>query len=93
MYDDAKNIILDNVAYHKCQGTNDYPLPENIELMFLSPYSPDFNPIERLWKLFKDEFINNQLFTTLNELKEVVYDGLKTLLNKGEMIINACGNY
>jgi len=86
-------IILDNVAYHKCQGSEDYPLPENIELMFLPPYSPDYNPIERLWKVFKDEFTNNQLFKTLKELKEAVYDGLKTVLNKREMVINACGNY
>lgn len=93
-YPDKKHfIILDNVAYHKCQGTEEYPLPENIELMFLPPYSPDFNPIERLWKLFKDEFVNNNLYKTLNELKEAVYNGLKTLLNNGEMIIKACGNY
>ncbi|MFZ5955802.1 MAG: IS630 family transposase, partial [Nanoarchaeota archaeon] len=72
-------IILDNVAYHKCQGTEDYPLPENIELMFLPPYSPDFNPIERLWKFFKDEFINNSFFKTLSDLKDAVYDGLKIL--------------
>lgn len=93
-YPDKKHfIILDNVAYHKCQGTDNYPLPENVELMFLPAYSPDFNPIERVWKIFKDEFINNYLFKTLKALKEAVYNGLKTLLNNGQMITYACGNY
>ena len=74
-------IILDNVAYHSCQGTKNYPIPPNIELMFLPPYSPDFNPIERLWKYFKEEFINNRLFKTLKDLKDTVYEALKNVLD------------
>ncbi len=62
-YPDKKHfVIADNVAYHKSQGGKDFPLPENIELFFLPAYSPDLNPIERLWKYFKDEFLNNSLF-------------------------------
>ena len=90
-YPDKKHLIIaDNVAYHKSQGNQDYPLPENIELFFLPAYSPDLNPIERLWKYFKDEFLNNSLFKTLAKIKETVYQGLKTILNSCDLVKNIC---
>ena len=90
-YPDKKHlIILDNVAYHRCQGNSTNPIPEAIELMFLPPYSPDFNPIERLWKFFKDEFINNSLFKNLKELKNAVYDALKKVLEQKDIVKSVC---
>ena len=42
----AENIIvLDNLAAHHSTLT-DQQLPENVEVVFLPPYSPKFNPIE-----------------------------------------------
>jgi transposase len=40
-------VILDNLAAHKVPGVR--PLIENCgaQLLYLPPYSPDFNPIER----------------------------------------------
>ena len=62
-YSQYNNIlILDNASYHISQGTEKFPVPENVKLLYLPTYSPDFNPIERLWKYFKDEFINNRFF-------------------------------
>lgn len=83
-------IVLDNVAYHRCQGKEGYPIPKNIELMFLPPYSPDFNPIERLWKYFKDVFLNNRLFKTLKDLKDAVYDALKIVLEQKDLVKSIC---
>ena len=83
-------IILDNVAYHKCQGNRDFPLPKNIELMFLPPYSPELNPIERLWNYLKTNFLNNKLFKGLIELKNTVYETLKIILNHQETVKSIC---
>jgi transposase len=92
-YPDKKHlIILDNVSYHKCQGNKDFPLPENIELMFLPPYSPELNPIERLWNHLKGTFLNNSLFTNIAQLKQTVYDCLKTTLNQQEIIKSVCSS-
>jgi len=87
--------IADNVSYHKSQGNRDFPLPKNIELMYLLPYSPELNPIERLWKHFKESFLNNKLFENIIILKDTVYEGLKTILNKQETVksifsVSAC---
>lgn len=36
---------------------------------FLPAYSPDFNPIERLWKWIKKEYTHNMCFASKAELK------------------------
>lgn len=63
---------------------------ENIELFFLPAYSPDLNPIERLWKYFKEEFLNNELFKTLAKIKATVYEGLKNILNSCDLVKSIC---
>jgi len=92
LYPDKKHlIIMDNATYHKNQGSDDYPLPENIELFFLPPYSPDFNLIENLWKVLRDDFFNNKFFQNILELKGHVCDVFKNVMNTKQIVLNACG--
>lgn len=44
----------------------------NIELHWLSPYSPNLNPIERLWKVMNDMVRNNRYFATAKEFREKI---------------------
>ena len=44
-------LLLDNGAFHKAHSLR---LPPNIGLLFLPPYAPELNPIERLWRDLKD---------------------------------------
>ncbi len=48
-------LILDNASWHKKKSLQWH----HFEPLYLSPYSPDFNPIERLWLLMKDRWFNN----------------------------------
>jgi hypothetical protein len=41
-------------------------------LHFLPPYSPNLNPIERVWKLLRRLWIHNRYFTSLLELSQIV---------------------
>src|SRR5215472_13123244 len=45
-------------------------VPEGIHLVFLSPYSPELQPCERMWPL-SNEVIANRRFQNLDELQEV----------------------
>jgi hypothetical protein len=91
LYSDEKHlIIMDNAAYHRNQGGEDYPLPKNIELFFLPPYSPDFNFIEKLWKVLRDDFFNNRFFKNTIELKDYVGGVLKKVMNTKEIVFNVC---
>lgn len=47
-------MILDNAAWHKTKVLN----WGKIEPFFLPPYSPDFNPIERIWLDMKEKFFS-----------------------------------
>ncbi len=40
-------IIMDNASFHKTQKTREILEESGHELIFLPPYSPDFNPIEK----------------------------------------------
>ena len=40
-------MILDNGQFHKANALS---VPSNVELTFLPPYSPELNPVERLWQ-------------------------------------------
>ncbi|MEI9786500.1 transposase, partial [Moellerella wisconsensis] len=45
----------------------------NIELHFLPPYSPNLNPIERLWKVMNEQVRNNRYFTSPTVFREEIH--------------------
>lgn len=46
-------LVMDNARYQRCQVVYDQASALGIELLFLPPYSPNLNLIERLWKFVK----------------------------------------
>ena len=67
---DAEHIIIwDGAGFHPRTGL--HPLPGNVHLLRLPPYSPELNPVEKLWDIIKDG-ICNRIFPTLDDL----YDAL-----------------
>ena len=46
-------VVLDNLSVHKSQKVKDIIKSCDAELHFLPPYSPDFNPIEKMWSKVK----------------------------------------
>jgi hypothetical protein len=71
--DDFIIMPLDNGAFHKAKKL---VIPDNILLLFIPPYSPELNPIERLWQDIKDE-ISCCVYETLDELREAVAEVLR----------------
>ncbi|NOR46446.1 MAG: IS630 family transposase [Methanosarcinaceae archaeon] len=52
-------IILDNARYNYAIVTRAFAEENNINLLFLPPYAPNLNLIERLWKFTKKHLVNN----------------------------------
>lgn len=50
-----QTIIMDNAAFHKHQDTRKLIESKNCNLLYLPPYSPDFNPIEQKWSHVKNQ--------------------------------------
>ena len=78
-YESVFNIlVLDNGAFHKAKSLD---IPKNIELLFLPPYSPELNPAENIWAIFKRKF-TNKLHHTLEEVSDFITIVANTLTNK-----------
>jgi transposase len=50
-------IVLDNAKYQHCKAVVDKAKEMGITLLFLTPYSPNLNIIERLWKFTKKQIL------------------------------------
>jgi transposase len=55
-------IVLDNARYQRCQCVTTRAAELGLELLFLPPYSPNLNLIERLWKLTKTKCLRNRYY-------------------------------
>lgn len=49
-------VVMDNLGSHKVAGVTELIRSVGAELLYLPPYSPDFNPIEKMWSKLKAYF-------------------------------------
>ena len=68
-------IVCDNAGYYRSTLVKEF-LQENkkIELLFLPPYSPFLNLIERVWKFFNKMVLYNKYYETFSEFKAACLD-------------------
>jgi transposase len=64
------HIILDQSGYHRSQAVKEAALLSDIELHYLPPYSPNLNPIERLWKVMNEQVRHNVVFHSAQAFRE-----------------------
>ena len=48
-------VVMDNLAAHKVDGVRERIEAAGATLLYLPPYSPDFNPIEEAWSKIKQK--------------------------------------
>lgn len=75
------HIILDNAKYYKNEKVTEYLKSSRIKFIFLPPYSPNLNLIERLWKFMRKKHINNKYYEKFNEFKKALMDFTQDLTN------------
>lgn len=68
------HIICDNVRYYHAQLMKDYLANSRIELVFLPPYAPNLNLIERFWKFFKKTVLYGRYYETFCQYKTACDD-------------------
>jgi transposase len=78
-------VVLDNLAAHKDAEALDQIHAAGAEVWFLPPYSPDLNPIEKMWSKIK-EFLRAAKARTFEALLAAIADALKTISAQ-----DACG--
>jgi transposase len=80
-------LIMDCAGWHK---SKDLKVPDNIEIEYLPPYSPELNPVERLWKWLKNNTIHNRIFEKLEDIMASLTDELKALTREKIMSLCRC---
>jgi transposase len=56
----AIHLFVDNARYYRSTLVAEFVRTSRIHMHFLPPYSPNLNPIERLWRLMKKEVIKSE---------------------------------
>lgn len=92
-------ITLDNARYYKNALIYDYLKTSKIKLLFMPPYSPNLNLIERLWKFMRKTILYNKYYEKFADFRREVMlffenipkycDKLSTLLTKNFQILGA----
>jgi transposase len=59
-------IVMDGAAWHKSKSLHEH---KNIKIIIQPPYSPELNPVEKLWQYIKDNTIKNKVFLDLQQLE------------------------
>lgn len=82
-------LIMDQAGWHKSKGLKEY---SNIDFIFQPAYSPELNPIERLWKWLKKEMLHNRIYESLEQLIDQLSKEYQKLSKEKFKSICAC-NY
>ena len=81
------HIILDNAGYHKSEEVKNYAKLLSIELHYLPPYSPNLNPIERLWKIMHEQVSYNKYYEKFSEFTEATLHFFRHIGKKKNLLL------
>ena len=68
-------VILDNLQPHKAAGVREMVEAAGATLLYLPPYSPDYNPIENMWSKVKGH-LRTACARTSDSLQAAVWEAL-----------------
>jgi transposase len=71
-------VVMDNLSPHKNQRVITRIEQAGAKVLFLPAYSPDLNPIEKMWSKLK-EFLRGKQARTVEELSDAIASALKNV--------------
>jgi transposase len=80
-------VLMDRAGWHIA---GELAVPANITPVFLPPYSPELNPIERLWLYLKDNQLSHRVFDGTAEIIDACCDAWNVLLAETGRIQSLC---
>ncbi len=78
-------LVMDQAGWHKSSGLI---IPKNIKIIYLSPYSPELNPAEKMWQFIKDNILKNTIYNTLDDLEKTLCAFINTITKN--QILSLC---
>jgi transposase len=80
-------VLMDKAGWHTA---GDLVVPKNLSLVFLPPYSPELNPIERLWLHLRDNRLTHRVFRTTEDIIDGCCNAWNWLLGETGRIRSLC---
>jgi len=59
-------VVLDRAGWHMAKALE---VPSNMTLLHLPPYSPELNPVERLWGYLRSHYLSNRVYKDDEDLR------------------------
>jgi transposase len=81
-------VIWDQAGFHQRPGAK--TLPERIHVLPLPPYSPELNPVEKLWDVIKDA-VANRVYTALGRIEGALTEALRPFWESSERTLRLVG--
>jgi transposase len=72
-------LLLDGAGWHTARAI---AVPDNVSLIFLPPYSPELNPVERVWPHLRERCLSLRLFADLDAVIVGCRDAWNRLLDE-----------
>jgi hypothetical protein len=67
---------VDQAGWHR---SKELQVPENMRFIFQPAYSPEVNPVEHLWEELREKYLHNLVFSSLEDLIDVLCTALNDL--------------
>jgi hypothetical protein len=85
--DEHVAMIADQAGWHV---SNNLKVPPNISLVRLPPYSPELNPVERLWLYLKERFLSHRLLDDYDAIVDAAEAAWKRLTAETGRVTSLC---
>lgn len=80
-------LILDQAGWHVSKSLK---VPANMTLLHLPPYSPELNPVERLWLYLKSHYLSNRVYADYDDIIRVGGDAYRAVEPQRELLKSIC---
>ncbi len=80
-------LVWDGAGYHVAKGLR---VPANLSVLRLPPYSPELNPVERLWLYLRGHYWSNRVYPDIEALEEAAVSGWRAVCLHPDRIRTIC---
>ena len=85
--DEHAAMVLDQAGWH---GAKALAVPSNITLVPLPPYSPELNPVERVWLYLKERFLSHRLHADYDAIADAASQAWNRLVADAGRLTTLC---
>ena len=80
-------LVLDGAGWHV---SRDLAVPPTISLVVLPPYSPELNPVERVWLYLRERFLSLRILHSTNAIIDACCDAWMRLVAEPDRLRTLC---